>query len=120
MLVKNYDSTLFSTVAQQGAGLVNVYQALSSTTLISPTEFALNDTVRKAGSYKFNVTNIGNNIAVYQISHSGAALATGLTSNDDQLLSTPLYSANYAVSCVLKIHVIFKVYSDFFNENLRT
>jgi len=98
MPIKDYNSALLSTVAQQGAGLVNIYQALTSTILISPSEFALNDTVRKATSYKFNVTNIGNNIGIYEITHSGAVLATGVTSNDDQLLSTPLYSADYAVS----------------------
>jgi hypothetical protein len=45
---------------------------------------------------------------MYTISHSGAALATGVTLNDDQLLATPLYSANYAVSLALKIHIVLK------------
>jgi hypothetical protein len=54
------------------------------------------------------VTNIGNNVSVYNISHNGAALATGATLNDDQLLATPLYSADYAVSFALKIHIALK------------
>jgi hypothetical protein len=95
-----YNSSLFATAAQQGAGLVNVYQALTATTMISPSELSLNDTVRKDTSYKINVINIGNEVGTYKINHSGAALATGKTLDDDQLLNTPLYSADYAVSFV--------------------
>lgn len=90
-----------ATAAQQGAGLINAYQALTSTTMISPSELSLNDTVRKASSYKVTVINIGDKVATYKVSHGGAALGTGKTLNDDQLLTTPLYSADYAVSsCV--------------------
>ena len=93
-----YNSSLFATTAQQGAGLVDAYGALTSTTLISPSQLSLNDTVRKATSYKMTIFNIGDQIAVYNLSHAGAALATGKVSDDDQLLTTPLYSPNYAVS----------------------
>jgi hypothetical protein len=37
------------TVAQQGAGLVNVYNAIHSTTILSPGEFLLNDTAHFNG-----------------------------------------------------------------------
>jgi len=87
---------LLSTAAEQGAGLANAYRALTSTILISPSELSLNDTVRKESSYKFNVTNMGNSLANYKLSHQGAALATGKASGDDQLLAIPQYSANYA------------------------
>lgn len=90
------NQSLLATAAQQGAGLANAYRALTSTILISPSELSLNDTARKASSYKFNVTNIGNSLAKYKLSHQGAALATGKTSNDDQLLATPRYSSDYA------------------------
>ena len=91
-IVNIYNSSLFATAAQQGAGLVDAYQALTSTTMVSPSELSLNDTVRKAASYKINVFNIGDQLGVYSISHGGAALATGKTADDDQLLETPLYS----------------------------
>jgi hypothetical protein len=97
-IVNIYNSSLFATAAQQGAGLVDAYKALTSTTMISPSELSLNDTVRKATSYKINVFNIGDQLGLYSISHGGAALATGKTADDDQLLETPLYSADYAVS----------------------
>lgn len=96
--VNMYNSSLLATAAQQGAGLVDVHKALTSTTLISPSQLSLNDTVRKAASYKVKVSNIGDRAAAYSISHSGAALATGKEPNNDQHLTTPLYTADYAVS----------------------
>ena len=105
--VNIYNSSLIATVVKQGAGLVNAYQALTTTTLLSQSQLALNDSVRIASSYTFNVTNIGNNTATYNINNTGAALATDLTSNNDQLLGTPLYSANYAVSLSLKSDISF-------------
>ncbi|CAF4248181.1 unnamed protein product, partial [Adineta steineri] len=65
-------------------------------TLISPSELALNDTVRQATSYTIEIFNIGNETATYNISHSGAALATGLQAGNDVILAQPLYSADYA------------------------
>ncbi|CAF0925932.1 unnamed protein product [Rotaria sordida] len=87
---------MLASTIQQGAGLVNVFQALTATTIISPSELALNDTVRQKKFYNIKVSNIGNKLAQYQISHRGAALATGKQYGDDQLLSTPVYTADYA------------------------
>lgn len=99
-LVKVENSSLFATAVHQGSGLVDAFQALNSTTLISPSQLSLNDTIRKASSYKIQVVNIGDQVAVYNMTHRGAALATGKKSNDDQLLNTPEYSSDYAVSSV--------------------
>jgi hypothetical protein len=103
--VKIYNSSLFATTAQQGAGLVNVYQALTTTTIFLPGELALNDTVRKATSYIVKLWNIGDKKGVYKLTHGGAALATGKAPNDDQLLNTPLYSPDYAVSFAWNIQL---------------
>ncbi|CAF2812149.1 unnamed protein product [Rotaria sp. Silwood2] len=81
---------------QQGAGLVNAFQALTATTIISPSELALNDTVRRKNFYNIKISNIGNKPALYKISHHGAALTTGAQEGNDQLLSQPVYSADYA------------------------
>ena len=76
-VMKIYNSSLLASAAQQGAGLVNAFEALTTTTIISPGELALNDTVRRAKSYQVRVTNIGDKVAEFKMSHKGAALATG-------------------------------------------
>jgi len=38
------DGDLYQTLSQSGAGLINVYKAIHSTTVVSPGEFILNDT----------------------------------------------------------------------------
>jgi hypothetical protein len=45
------DGDPFQTVTQQGAGLVQVFDALFTTTIISPAELILNDTANFAGPY---------------------------------------------------------------------
>lgn len=98
MPVNVYNSLLLASAAQQGAGLVNAYQALTTTTIFSPSQLALNDTVRLAPSYKVKLWNIGTTLNTYKITHGGAALATGKDPNDDQLLTSPIYSSGSAVS----------------------
>lgn len=92
-----YNSSLLTTTAQQGAGLVNAYQGLTTTTFFLPSQLALNDSVRTFPSYKVRLWNIGSKCASYKLSHRGAALATGLKPGEDALQNTPLYSADYAV-----------------------
>ena len=96
--VKVFNLPVFDTTARQGAGLVNAYEALTSTTVISPSQLSLNDTVRKARSYRITIYNIGDQVAVYNISHRGAVLVTGKAPNDDQLLAQPRITPEYAVS----------------------
>jgi minor extracellular serine protease Vpr len=108
--IKIYNSTLFSTTVMQGAGLVNVYQAITTTTIFSPSELGLNDTVRRATSYRVSVINIGSETAVYKMSHNGAALATGKSADDDQLLGQPVYTEDYAVSLASEIDIKLKDY----------
>ena len=103
--VKIYNSSYLSTTIQQGSGLVDIYDAIKTTTIISPSELSLNDTIRKAQSYKVKVYNIGSKSASYKVSHVGAALATSKSSQDDQLLGQPTYSPDYAVS---KLYYVYQ------------
>lgn len=96
--VNIFNVPFFDTTARQGAGLVHAYDALTSTTVISPSQLSLNDTIRKARSYRITVYNIGNQVAFYNISHRGAVLVTGKAPNDDQLLAQPWLTPEYAVS----------------------
>ena len=45
----NTDGDPLQTLTQQGAGLINVYDAIYTTTIISPTELILNDTAHFQG-----------------------------------------------------------------------
>ncbi|CAF3807871.1 unnamed protein product [Rotaria sp. Silwood1] len=98
--VNIYNTSMLSTTIEQGAGLVNAFQALTATTIISPSELALNDTVRRQKFYKIKVYNNGNKPVRYSIGHRGAAMATPKQPGDDQLLLIPKYTADYAVSYV--------------------
>ncbi|KAJ7045910.1 subtilisin-like protease [Mycena alexandri] len=69
----------FQTVTQQGAGLVQVYDAIFSTTLLSHTELVLNDSTHFAGLQRFTVTNTGKTGKVYTLSHLPAGTAVTVT-----------------------------------------
>ncbi|CAF1184862.1 unnamed protein product [Rotaria sordida] len=54
---------MLATTVQQGAGLVNAFQALTATTIISPSELALNDTVRQKKFYNIKISNVDEKVA---------------------------------------------------------
>ena len=110
--VNIFNSAMIASAAKQGAGLVNVFRALTTGIIFSPSQLALNDTVRKLTTYTVSLWNIGNETGVYTITHDGAALATGKASDDDQLLRTPVFSADFAVSITLEVQLASS-YSNF-------
>ncbi|KAJ7747214.1 subtilisin-like protease [Mycena metata] len=69
------DGDPLQTATQQGAGLVQVFDAIFGTTLLSKTELILNDTAHFAGPQKFTVTNTGKTAKVYTLSHTPAGTA---------------------------------------------
>ncbi|KAJ7622720.1 subtilisin-like protease [Mycena polygramma] len=69
------DGDPFQTATQQGAGLVQVYDAIFGTTTLSRTELILNDTAHFAGPQKFTVKNAGKTIKTYTLSHVPAGTA---------------------------------------------
>ncbi|KAJ7772724.1 subtilisin-like protease [Mycena maculata] len=69
------DGGPFQTVTQQGAGLVQVYDAVFATTILSPAELILNDTAHFAGPQRFTVMNTGNSFKTYTLSHIPAGTA---------------------------------------------
>lgn len=69
------NGTQLNTVAQQGAGLINAYEAVMFKTLISPSEFNLNDTAHAVTSGSVTITNFGSSAVSYKISHLPAAAA---------------------------------------------
>ncbi|KAJ7767725.1 subtilisin-like protease [Mycena metata] len=69
------DGALVQTAIQQGAGLVQVYDALFATTIISPAELLLNDTAHFVGTQKIAVTNTGKSPKTYVLKHSPVGTA---------------------------------------------
>ncbi|KAJ7723575.1 subtilisin-like protease [Mycena metata] len=69
----------FQTVTQQGAGLVQVYDAIFGTTLLSHTELVLNDSTHFAGPQRFTVTNTGKTGKIYTLSHLPTGTAVTVT-----------------------------------------
>ncbi|KAK1223902.1 hypothetical protein PQX77_013208 [Marasmius sp. AFHP31] len=75
------------TVAQQGAGLVNVYNAIQSTTIVSPGELILNDTAHFKGEQTFTVKNTGTSAKSYTLKHLPAG--TAMTFNGSSPFPAP-------------------------------
>ncbi|KAK7473124.1 hypothetical protein VKT23_001225 [Stygiomarasmius scandens] len=69
------DGDPLQTVTQQGAGLVNVFNAIHTTTLVSPGEFILNDTAHFNDRHTFTVTNAGDSEKTYTVRHVPAGTA---------------------------------------------
>ncbi|KAG6919367.1 hypothetical protein DXG01_006916 [Tephrocybe rancida] len=69
------DGDPLQTVTQQGAGLIDVYKAIHTTTIVSPGELILNDTAHFEPLQYFTVRNTGKSSKKYKVSHVPAGTA---------------------------------------------
>ncbi|KAJ7497644.1 subtilisin-like protease [Mycena latifolia] len=91
------DGDPFQTATQQGAGLVQVFDALFATTILSPTELILNDTAHFAGPRKFTVKNTGKTVKTYTLSHVPAGTVLTVDPDTTFPVAGPVpVSADYA------------------------
>ncbi|KAJ7497612.1 subtilisin-like protease [Mycena latifolia] len=67
------------TVAQQGAGLIQVDRAINMKTIVSPGQIALNDTANFKAEHSIWVTNMGVEAVTYQIRHVPAGTIGTIT-----------------------------------------
>lgn len=90
-----YDSSLTDSVANQGAGLVNVYNAIISKTLVTPSLIELNDT--QYFKKRIDIT-IYNQYSTADLSSIVAATANPFTAGDDSIQSQSgtTYTSNAA------------------------
>ncbi|KAJ3411267.1 hypothetical protein HDV05_002451 [Chytridiales sp. JEL 0842] len=95
---KLHNSPLLDSVAKQGAGLVNIFNAVTSRTLVRPPLFSLNDTVNMKTSYQLTITNQYPTTARYTLRHTGAAMGNPFIESDDTLIPADWisYTADYA------------------------
>ncbi|KAH6603776.1 peptidase, partial [Trichoderma cornu-damae] len=70
--VREYNSTIVSSTARQGAGLINAYAAVKADTAITPSEINLRDSAAPAPQ-KITITNQSRSKKEYSIQHSPAA-----------------------------------------------
>ncbi|OHE90353.1 subtilase [Colletotrichum orchidophilum] len=81
-------------VAQQGAGLVQAYDAAYATSVLSVAGLSFNDTDNFISETTFTVTNVGDTTATYNVSHNPALTATTLS--DIYRQSSPELFTTYA------------------------
>ncbi|KZV90011.1 subtilisin-like protease [Exidia glandulosa HHB12029] len=72
------DGAAPQTLSQQGAGLINVYNAINYKTSVSPGELLLNDTANWKTFHTITVTNNGDKKQTYRLSHVPAGTALTL------------------------------------------
>ncbi|KAJ7594531.1 subtilisin-like protease [Mycena floridula] len=73
------DGDPLQTATQQGAGLINVFKAIHTTTLVSPGELLLNDTAHFKGVHQIVVQNIGTKKQTYKLTHVPAGTAVTIS-----------------------------------------
>ncbi|KAG0286091.1 hypothetical protein BGZ98_005209, partial [Dissophora globulifera] len=92
---KSYKSKAFASAAKQGSGLVNVLNAILTTTSISPDHIDLLDTTHFKKSVKIQIKNTGKHTQTYTLSHTPADALNSYPDNTFPL-STPIVEADYA------------------------
>ncbi|KAK1961996.1 subtilase [Colletotrichum sublineola] len=81
-------------VPQQGAGMVQAYDAAHASSVVSVAGISFNDTDNLASGTAFTVTNVGDTAAAYNVSHVPALTATTL--GGIYRMSSPELSTSYA------------------------
>ncbi|KAI9333771.1 peptidase S8/S53 domain-containing protein [Zopfochytrium polystomum] len=92
---KIYQSDIVDTPARQGAGLVQIYDAITSNTTVTPPLLSLNDTVRTHQHYTLTIANNFNFDVDYTVSSAGAAMVSSLVHGDDVVQTDTNYTADY-------------------------
>ena len=73
------DTQITDSIARQGAGMVNIWDAIHGQALVEPTRLALNDTDNTLSSYTLTVTNQYETAETFVISHIPAQSLLGFT-----------------------------------------
>ncbi|KAF8634300.1 hypothetical protein AX17_004252 [Amanita inopinata Kibby_2008] len=75
------DGDPLQTVTQQGAGLINVHNALRYTTVVTPGELILNDTAHYRPVHRITITNTAKRAKTYKLTHVPAGTAETVVAN---------------------------------------
>ncbi|KAI7905846.1 peptidase S8/S53 domain-containing protein [Cokeromyces recurvatus] len=107
-----YNSEELESVARQGSGLIDGYQAIRSDTIVIPEHIRLNDTEHSADNHEYTLTikNNGRMAAEYYISHRVASTAQGFQQNtyDNTQnmfpLNIPIMLSDYEAEAMVDIY----------------
>ncbi|CAE6450001.1 unnamed protein product [Rhizoctonia solani] len=94
----NKTSSLLETAAHQGAGLIQVYDAIKNTGYMTPSELLLNDTVYFKKSQKLTIKNTGKRAVTYGLTHVPAGTANTIRGIEVIAGTLPLLSDAASVS----------------------
>ncbi|PFH53699.1 hypothetical protein AMATHDRAFT_187018 [Amanita thiersii Skay4041] len=95
------DGDPLQTVTQQGAGLINVHNAIRSKTVVTPGELILNDTVHFQGTHVITIHNTGSDTKTYKVSHIPAGTAETVQSKSISPNVGPVPLNTHAASVAL-------------------
>lgn len=88
-----YNTSYIDNPIHQGAGLIQVFDAIEAATHVTPAELSFNDTQHHIKSQAITITNTGKKQTTYQLAHLPSLAAAGY--NVDQAGFTPIEPAGY-------------------------
>ncbi|KAJ3107290.1 hypothetical protein HDU97_004429 [Phlyctochytrium planicorne] len=80
---KIFNSSVVDSVTRQGAGLANIFKAITAKTLVEPPALHLNDTKNTQQHYTITIKNQNSVPITYTVESLGAAMVTGFIPGDD-------------------------------------
>ncbi|KAF9546840.1 hypothetical protein EC957_009291 [Mortierella hygrophila] len=93
---KDWGSKTYVSAAKQGAGLINVWNALTTTTRLSPDRLDLLDSDHFQGVQKITIKNIGKKTETYTLSHVPADALNSYSKGNSWPHPTPIIEADHA------------------------
>ncbi|KAJ1303089.1 hypothetical protein OPQ81_011290 [Rhizoctonia solani] len=91
-------SSLLETATHQGAGLIQVYDAIKNVGSMTPSELLLNDTTYFKKSHQLTIKNSGKNIVTYDLTHVPAGTVNTIRGIEVIAGTLPLLSNAASVS----------------------
>ncbi|KAI9364350.1 peptidase S8/S53 domain-containing protein [Zopfochytrium polystomum] len=95
--MRQYQSKNIDTVALQGAGLLNIYNAATAKTVVTPSFLALNDSqYTRKDHYSVNIQNNYDKPVSYTVKHVGALTANPFDGVTDFVQPKAAFTTNFA------------------------
>ncbi|CCA71532.1 related to subtilisin-like serine protease [Serendipita indica DSM 11827] len=108
------DGAPYVSVAQQGAGLINVYNAIHARTVVSTSELLLNDTAYGNNVQIITLSNPTKKSVTYTVSHTPGLTISTINSATKLPYTSPLPTSSQAASVSI-LSQKFTVWPGFFN-----